>query len=287
MPQTNAPKTIQLKNNRTLVFDHPIVMGILNVTPDSFSDGGDFVDFDKAVERALVMVEEGAEIIDIGGESSRPGAEPVSVEAEIARVAPVIKALREKSDIPLSIDTYKAETAQKALEAGADIINDISALRFDPKMAQVVADNDVPLIMMHLLGTPQNMQNNPSYNNCVAEISVFFKAQIQKAVAAGIKKESIIIDPGIGFGKRLEDNLALLAQLDQFKSFGCPILVGSSRKSFINMVSPSKKTARERLGGSIASALLAFRNGADILRVHDVHETVEALKVAEAIWEKM
>lgn len=285
MSGTTTLNPIPLTQNRRLEFNRPLVMGILNITPDSFSDGGQFGSLEKATEQALRMVEEGADIIDIGGESSRPGAMPVSAEEEIKRVIPLIKAIRQISEIPISIDTYKAKTAQMALEAGADIVNDIAALRFDEAMAEVVSDYDVPLIMMHMLGTPQNMQENPSYLNCIREISEFFETQIDHASSLGIKEERIILDPGLGFGKRLEDNLEILARLSEFKSLGRPILVGSSRKSFINMISPSTKSAQERLGGSIASALIALQNGADILRVHDVYETVEAVATARAIWE--
>lgn len=286
MSDTSALNSIILPQNRKLDFARPLVMGILNVTPDSFSDGGEYVAVETALEQALRMIDEGADIIDIGGESSRPGAEPVATDEELKRVVPVIKAIREKNEIPISIDTYKAKTAESALEAGADIVNDISALRFDEAMVEVVSDYDVPLIMMHMLGTPQNMQDNPSYNDCIKEISRFFEEQIDLALAAGIKEDKLILDPGIGFGKRLEDNLTILARLRQFKSLGRPILVGSSRKSFINMISPTKKAARLRLGGSLASAIVALQNGADILRVHDVHETVEAIKTLKAIREK-
>ncbi len=276
---------IKLSANRRPGITGPLIMGILNVTPDSFSDGGKFARFEAAVAQAMQMQNEGADIIDIGGESSRPGAEPVTAEDEMERVLPVIKEIRRLSAIPISIDTYKAATAQAALEAGANIVNDISALRFDPAMVDFLARTDVPVILMHMLGTPRDMQQNPTYTDCVKEIGDFFAERIEFCRSRDIGKERIIIDPGIGFGKRLEDNLAILRELEQFKRFGLPLLVGASRKSFIGKVAPSERTAGERLGGSIAAAVVAALHGADIIRVHDVAETVEALKVARAIRE--
>ncbi len=282
--QSNAPATAtSLADGRELSYSRPLVMGVLNVTPDSFSDGGQFVSVAAAVAHALQMEREGADIIDIGGESSRPGAEPVSAEEEMARILPVITELRKQSRIPISIDTYKAATAQAALNAGADIVNDISALRFDPEMTALIAERRVPVILMHMQGTPRNMQKNPFYEDCVGEIVRFFSERVAVCREYGIEKSNIILDPGIGFGKRLSDNLEILAHLREFKRLGYPLLIGASRKSFIGMIHPVVTEARQRLGGSLAAAVTAVINGADIVRVHDVAETVEALKVVQAI----
>lgn len=260
-------------------------MAVLNVTPDSFSDGNKYFTPDSAIERALQMESEGADIIDIGGESSRPGAEPVDSDEEQARVLPVIEAIRKKSDIPISIDSYHAATVESALDAGADIVNDISALRSDSRMAEVVASKKVPVTLMHMKGTPRDMQQDPHYDNCLAEILEFFVERIEFAQDCGIAKSKIIIDPGIGFGKRLSDNLEIMAGLQRFKSFSLPLLVGLSRKSFIEMLNPVAGGPTSRIGGSIAGAVTSVLNGADIVRVHDIAETVEALKVLQAIRE--
>jgi dihydropteroate synthase len=281
--QSETIKEIGLPGGRSLKLTRPLVMGILNVTPDSFSDGGNYVDTDIAVSRALDMVEHGADVIDIGGESSRPGAEPVELTEELDRVMPVIARLRQRTDIPLSIDTYKASVAEAAIGEGVDIVNDISAFRYDPKMAEMVALSSAPVILMHMLGTPQDMQMNPNYEDCVAEIKEFFTERIAYAVEAGVDKSRIILDPGIGFGKRLSDNLEILMNLPEFGSLAMPLLVGASRKSFIGMLSPSIEPADKRIGGSVAAAVMAALYGADIVRVHDVRETVEALKVMQAI----
>jgi dihydropteroate synthase len=261
-------------------------MGIVNVTPDSFSDGGEYYGTDKAVTQAMQLVAEGADILDIGGESSRPGAEPVSLEEELRRTIPVIAALRSKTDIPISIDTYKGEVARAALEAGADMINDISALRFDPSMAKLAAETEAPVILMHMQGTPRDMQQHPHYEDCVAEIGSFFAERIEFCRNHGIAPDRLILDPGIGFGKRLEDNLAILRGLEAFKRFGRPILVGASRKAFIAGVRPKGGVPSDRLGGSVAAALVAVRNGARIARVHDVAPTVEAISLWRAIEEQ-
>lgn len=261
----------------------PQVMGILNVTPDSFSDGGRFAEPDAACEQGLRMVSDGAAIIDIGGESTRPGATPVSPDEEIRRVIPVIERIRSQSDVCLSIDTYHSATAEAALVAGANIINDVSALRFDPDMAPLIARTGAPLVLMHMLGTPKDMQTEPHYDNCVEEIASFFEERIRFCMRHGIKREKLIIDPGLGFGKRLRDNLEILAGLERFRHFGLPILVGASRKSFISALHPSDYPADKRLGGSLAAGMMAINNGADILRVHDVAPTVEALKVIRGI----
>ncbi len=278
-------RVIPLSPGRQLNLSRPLVMGILNITPDSFSDGGRYYTVDKAVERALQMEAEGADIIDIGGESSRPGSEPVSVKEESERVLPVLKVLKNHVKIPVSVDTYKAVVARQALDEGAEIINDISALRFDPAMAPLVAERKVPVILMHMLGTPRDMQKNPSYRDCVAEISQFFTERIAFAVKMGIDKSKIILDPGIGFGKRLMDNIEIIAKFKEFKKLSRPLMVGVSRKSFIGMLNPDGSFPDRRLGGSIAAAVAVVLNGADIIRVHDVAETVEALKVIQAVKE--
>ena len=261
----------------------PLVMGVLNVTPDSFSDGGRYVSVRAAVDYALAMEQQGADIVDVGGESSRPGAAPLNSKNEQARVLPVIEAIREKSAIPISIDTYHAETARLAVKAGANMINDISALRFDDEMAAVVQEAGLPIVLMHMLGEPLTMQQDPRYEDCVAEILTFLLERITFCEEAGIARANIIVDPGIGFGKRLEDNLAILAHLKRFKQFDRPLLVGASRKSFIGKLSGASQDSVERVGGSIAAALTAVANGADIVRVHDVGATVEALRVFDAI----
>ncbi len=276
---------ISLPRGRQLRFIRPLVMGILNVTPDSFSDGGEFIKPKNAVARAYEIINEGADIIDVGGESSRPGADEIKPEAEIGRVLPVIEAIRQIADLPISIDTTKADIAEEALKAGADIINDISALRVDPRMVEVAAKYDTPLILMHMLGEPKTMQTNPRYDNCIREIKEFFEERIEFCVNNGIDKEKIIIDPGIGFGKRLRDNLDILKNFDEFKTLGCPLMLGSSRKSFISKITEKEKDPAERIGGSIAAMLYAISKGCDIIRVHDVAETIEAINVYRAIEE--
>ncbi len=278
-------QAIQLANGKQLPLSRPLVMGVFNATPDSFSDGGQFDSVEKACERVEQMIAEGADIIDIGGESSRPGAEPLSVDDELKRVIPLITAIRKKTDIPIAIDTCKSEVAQKAVDAGADIVNDITSFGNSPDMAKIVADNNLPVILMHMRGNPQNMQDSPNYDSVNDEIISFFKERIDYAVTNKIDKSKIILDPGIGFGKRLSDNLSILADLENYKQLNLPLLIGTSRKSFIDMIHPSTKDADSRIGGSIASAVIAVMHGANIVRVHDVHQTVEALKVSQALME--
>lgn len=278
-------EVIPLANGRQLELSRPLVMGTLNVTPDSFSDGGRYVSRSWAVGHALEMESEGADIIDVGGESTRPGATLVEADEEIRRVLPVIEGIRKASGIAISVDTYKAATARAALEAGADIINDISGLRFDPEMAPLAARRKVPVVVMHMLGTPATMQDDPRYDDCVQEILGFFEERLEFCEAQGIERTRIIVDPGIGFGKRLSDNVEIFAGLGRFKQFGVPLLVGPSRKGFINMLHPAGKAPDHRLGGSIAAVVTAVLNGADIVRVHDVDQTVEALAVVQAIRE--
>lgn len=264
------------------VSSRPLLMGILNVTPDSFSDGGRFNTVDKALARALVMVEQGADIIDIGGESTRPGAAKVSVEEEVARVVPVIEALAKKIDIPISIDTYKSQVAQKALEAGASIVNDISGLRFDRNMGSLAARYKAGLVLMHIRGTPEDMQNDPQYGDLLGEIKTYLRDSIQMALDAGVERTAIAVDPGIGFGKTVAHSLILIKNLAYFKDLSCPIVIGASRKSFIGKLN-NDIPADQRLPGSLAAAVLAAQNGASIIRCHDVAETRQALDAARRI----
>ncbi len=263
--------------------DKTYIMGILNVTPDSFSDGGKFFTVNSALKHAEKMISEGAAFIDIGGESTRPGAESVSLEEELNRVIPVIKAVSsEFKDIPISIDTYKSQVAEKALEAGASIVNDISGLRFDPDMAKVIAEFKVPVILMHIKGTPKNMQKNPTYSNLLNEIFDYFNESLNLLNKAGGDISNVIIDPGIGFGKTFEHNLTILNRLKEFKSLGLPLLIGASRKSFIGAVL-NRENPEERVLGSLSVAVISSLKGAKILRVHDVKETYDVLKMADAI----
>ncbi len=277
------PAGIRLAGGRQIDLQRPVIMGVVNVTPDSFSDGGRYDNVEIAVQRALEIEGDGATIIDIGGESSRPGADPVPLEIEMQRVLPVIEALREKTDVTISIDTCKAEVARRAIGAGADIVNDISALRFDAELVDVVAETGVPVVLMHMLGSPKDMQVDPHYQDCVGEIADFLRERVDFAVSHGIDRDRIIIDPGIGFGKRLIDNLDILARLRVLKQFSLPLMVGASRKRFIEYLHRSGSQPHERLGGSVAAALLAVSNGADIVRAHDVRETAEALHLLEAV----
>jgi dihydropteroate synthase len=256
-------------------------MGVLNVTPDSFFDGGLYLDPARAVDRGLELAGQGADIIDVGGESSRPGSEPIPVEEEIRRVVPVIAALRKQSAAFISIDTTKALVARAAVDAGAEIINDISALRFDEDILPLAAGRDVAVVLMHMLGIPKTMQVAPSYENTLAEVKGFLVKRLAAAVQAGLTRNRIIVDPGIGFGKRLEDNLVLLNHLSTLEDLGCPILVGPSRKGFIGKL--LDLPPQDRLEGTIAAAVMSVARGAHILRVHDVQAVRRAVRVAEAI----
>ena len=258
-----------------------LVMGILNITPDSFYDGGRRIDPNRAIADGAAMVEAGAEVIDIGGESTRPGARPVSEDEEIERVLPVVRGLRRQVRIPISIDTYKSTVARHALDAGADIVNDISALRFDPDMVSLVAEEQVPVVLMHMQGTPRTMQSEPRYDDVVGEVRDFLAARLDEAMEKGVAAEAIIIDPGIGFGKTLEHNLALLRGLPVLAALGQPILVGASRKTFIGKILAVEP--EERLEGSLAAAVAAVLAGANIIRAHDVRETLRAVRIADAI----
>lgn len=256
-------------------------MGILNVTPDSFFDGDRYFSCEKAVEHAIAMAGDGADIIDVGGESTRPYSQDVSIGEELDRVIPVVEALQKELDIPISIDTYKGEVAQQALKAGASIINDISALSFDSHMASVAAEAKVPLILMHIKGTPGNMQNNPFYDDLISEILDFLRDAVKRSVTAGIKKNMIIIDPGIGFGKSFDDNLKIINGLLQFKSLESPILLGTSNKAFIGHI--LEKEPGERDTGTMATIAAGVMNGANIVRVHNVKKAVETVRIIDAV----
>ena len=260
---------------------HPLIMAIVNATPDSFSEGGAYRDVSAAVTHGLEHLEQGAEIIDVGGESTRPGSDPVPPEEELTRVLPVISGLREKTDRPISIDTVKSEVAAEALRAGAFMVNDVTAGRFDPPILGVVADAGCPYVIVHMLGEPKTMQTKPYYSLLMDDLHSFFDERLALAVKSGIKEEQIIIDPGIGFGKRREDNYAILRRLRELRVFGRPILVGASRKSFLQ--SDLGRTPQERLEESIAAGTIAMSNGADILRVHDVLPAVKSRLVVQRL----
>jgi dihydropteroate synthase len=268
--------------------DRPAVMGIVNVTPDSFSDGGRFLAPDAAVAHARALIDAGADILDIGGESTRPGARPVPEAEEIARVAVVIRTLRAGGvAVPISIDTRKAAVAEAAFAAGATILNDVSALTWDPRLAAVAAAARVPVILMHAQGTPETMQDDPRYDDVVAEVRDYLAARVAAAVAAGIDPSRIVIDPGIGFGKTIAHNLALLRAIPRLAALGHPVLIGASRKRFIGVLGSTTGAplpdGAARMPGSVAVALFAARRGARILRVHDVAETVQALRLQAAL----
>jgi dihydropteroate synthase len=273
--RVNAGNFILELGGRTLV------MGIVNVTPDSFSDGGEFFDFDTAREHALSMTAAGADIIDIGGESTRPGAEPLSQEEEERRTIPLIESLVGELEVPISIDTYKSAVAEKALDAGAAIVNDISALRLDEELGTLVADRGVPIILMHMQGMPRNMQENPVYDDVVADISRFLLERAGYAEEQGIDPASVMIDPGIGFGKTVGHNLEIVRRLEEFRSLGYPLVLGTSRKRFIGSVTGCEVT--ERMMGTAATVAFAIARGVDIVRVHDVPEMVEVVKMADAV----
>jgi dihydropteroate synthase len=273
--------TLKCRSRKLELGGYTLIMGILNVTPDSFSDGGLFAKVEAAVEHAEDMVAQGADIIDVGGESSRPGADTVSVEAEKARVLPVIERLVGTVEVPISIDTYKSSVARDALSMGACIVNDITALRGDPDMASVVAEAGAPVILMHMKGTPKDMQLDPHYDSLIPEIASFLRTRIQAAIDAGIPQNQIIIDPGIGFGKTVAHNLEIIRRLREFKSLGKPILIGTSRKSFIGKV--LGLSTDDRLEGTAASIAVAIANGADIVRVHDVKEAARVVRMTDAI----
>ena len=261
-----------------------LVMGVLNVTPDSFYDGGKYNDLERALKHARQMIEEGVDIIDVGGESTRPGSCHVSANEEMKRVIPVIKELCKETDKTISIDTYKAEVAERAIEAGAQIVNDISGLQADSKMVSVVAANNIPVVIMHIKGQPHNFPASPVYDDVISEIILFFNQKIDYAVKSGIEEKNIIIDPGIGFGKTPKQNLEILKRLDELKCINHPIMIGTSRKSFISYVLNDSKGINvsgynPQLVGTLVTLVVAITKGANIIRVHDVKETVQAVKM--------
>ncbi|MFV2053415.1 dihydropteroate synthase [Aliiroseovarius sp. YM-037] len=265
-----------------LDFDTPVLMGILNVTPDSFSDGGQFNAPDAALARALDLAQKGADIVDIGGESTRPGADFVPVDEECARTIPVIAAVRSGSGVPISIDTRKAQVGRAALEAGANVVNDVSALTFEPELAEVTAQANAPVCLMHAQGDPTTMQQNPIYDDVLLDVYDFLSDRIDAAVAKGVARDQIIVDPGIGFGKTLAHNLALLRGISLFHGLGCPILLGVSRKKFIGTIA-NVPSAEDRAPGSIATALAALSQGVQLIRTHDVSETQQAVALWQAL----
>ena len=284
---TDNPAKIIIRNKTFEWGKRTYLMGVLNVTPDSFSDGGDFNTIESALAQADSMVKSGVDIIDIGGQSTRPGAAEISLAEELERVVPVVQMLRQKADVfglvPISVDTTRAQVAKAAIEAGADIINDISGATFDSEMLSTVAQLQVPIILMHIRGTPQTMQKLTDYQDLIGEILDFLESRIVAAVAAGIDKSQIIIDPGIGFAKTYNQNLEILRQLPKFRGLDCPILVGVSRKSFIGQIL-NQPEAKQRIWGTAAACTSAIANSADILRIHDVREMHDVCLVADAIF---
>ena len=271
-------------NNKTFNWgSKTYLMGILNITPDSFSDGGEFNTIKKALDQGKMMVENGADILDIGGQSTRPGSKQISLDEELNRVIPVIEALRKDLSIPISIDTTRAIVAQKAVEAGANIVNDISGGQFDENMFNTIGKLNVPLILMHIKGTPETMQSLTQYNDLMKEIYQFFSERLECAIEAGIERKKIIIDPGIGFAKNYEQNIEILQKLDIFNSLNVPILIGTSRKSFIGHIL-NKKNPKDRIWGTASTSCAAIASGADILRVHDIPQMYDVCRVADAIW---
>ncbi|MCE5229400.1 dihydropteroate synthase [bacterium] len=261
-----------------------LVMGIVNVTPDSFSDGGKFFDIERAADHALELIAQGADILDIGGESTRPGSDAVSVEEELRRVVPVIERLAGKIQVPISIDTMKAEVARQAVAAGAQIINDVTALRGDPKMAGVAGETKAAVVLMHMIGTPKTMQQEPRYGDVVTEVGEFLRERMQAAEAAGIERERIALDPGIGFGKTLEHNVELFRRMGELAALGRPLLIGPSRKAFLGKLLGGAPP-EERLEGTIAAVVASICAGARIVRVHDVGPVAKAVKVAQELAE--
>jgi dihydropteroate synthase len=271
----------QAKDRLIEFIDRPLIMGVVNVTPDSFFDGGRYLDAEAAVSHAVRLVEEGADLLDVGAESTRPGADVVSEAEELRRAIPVVAAIARAVTVPISIDTSKASVARAALDAGAVLVNDVTALRGDPAMVDVVAQTGAGIVLMHMHGTPRTMQQTPYYDDVVAEISEFFEDRIRFAMAHGIVRRQIILDPGIGFGKLLEHNLALLARLRRFTLFECPLLVGVSQKGFLGQL--LDRPVRERQWGTAAAVAMAVDRGAGILRVHDVSAMKDVVQVAAAI----
>lgn len=279
-------KTYQLAwgRHRLSLGARTLIMGVINVTPDSFSDGGLFYRRDEAVALGEALAAQGADVLDIGGESTRPFAEPLSAREERERIIPVVRELARRLPLPISVDTMKAEVAREALEVGAALVNDISALRFDPEMSGLVAASGVPVILMHMQGTPRDMQRHPQYHDLLEEVHAFFEERLAWARDRGIPREQILIDPGIGFGKTLTHNLTLLRRLDFFQDLDCPVLIGTSRKSFIGRLT-GKDHPRDRDGGTAATTALSAWMGAHLVRVHDVATTRQVLQVTDALRE--
>jgi dihydropteroate synthase len=275
------PFILKLHDRALELGQRTLIMGILNVTPDSFSDGGRFLDPPKAIKQAVRMAEEGADIIDIGGESTRPGAESVTLEEELRRIVPLVKQLAKEIPVPVSVDSYKSEVAKQALDAGAHIINDISGLRFDNAMAGLAARYKAPVVIMHIKGTPKDMQQDPVYEDLVGEIKAYLEEGVKLAEIAGINRDQVIVDVGIGFGKTVSHNLELINRLDEFHSIGCPMLIGPSRKSFIGNI--LNLPVSERLEGTTAAVTMAISRGAHIVRVHDCGPIKRAVQIADAI----
>lgn len=268
--------------SETLVFGQlPLLMGILNVTPDSFSDGGEATGIESAISKGLQLVEDGADILDIGGESTRPGADQVSLAEELRRVVPVIEALSRRTSTPISIDTTKAEVARQALLAGATIINDISGLTFDPAMVPLAAESKAGVICMHIQGTPQTMQENPEYDDVVADLILWFQQRIQVLLAAGVKPAQIVLDPGVGFGKTADHNLQILSHISSFQALGFPVLIGHSRKRFLSKL--LGRSLEERLAGTIGVSVALANQGVEILRLHDIAANRDAIAAWQAV----
>jgi dihydropteroate synthase len=284
--ETGSVPLNHVRRLQQTVRQRTVIMGILNVTPDSFYDGGRYARAEAAVQHALQMVQDGADIVDIGGESTRPGSQPVPEEEELRRVLPVIEAVRGQVDVPISIDTTKSRVAERALQAGACMVNDISGLGFDPRMAEVVARHGALCCVMHIQGTPQTMQRNPQYEDVVRDISRYFEERLALAERAGIPRENIWLDPGIGFGKTVEHNLEILRRLREFTAFGLPILIGTSRKSFIGKIL-GDLPPEERLEGTAATVAIAIMNGANAVRVHDVREMVRVARMTDAVCRRL
>jgi dihydropteroate synthase len=281
MALQQQPEHWLVRDRALSLSERVLLMGVLNVTPDSFSDGGCYQSPEQAITRAFAMADEGADLVDIGGESSRPGSEPISLEEELARVLPVVVKLALRLPIPISIDTTKAEVARRCLDLGAAIINDISALRHDPGMADIVAQSGAGLVLMHMQGEPATMQDNPSYADVVGEVYEFLRRRRDAAVAAGIARERIAVDPGIGFGKRLADNMQLLARLSDLSSLGQPLVIGPSRKGFVGAL--LDRPVQKREWGTAAAVAAAVLQGAHIVRVHSVAEMKDVVRVSQAI----
>jgi dihydropteroate synthase len=279
--QAQKPEALDWPGHHLDLACRTAVMGILNVTPDSFFDGGAHFSLRDAVNHGLTLAREGADIIDVGGESTRPYSDPLPLDEELRRVIPVIKALAQETELTISIDTYKSEVARLAIEAGATMVNDVSALRFDPGLGPLVAEAGLPIVLMHMKGTPRDMQVNPTYEDLIGEILAFLRKAVEEAHSVGIRKELVIIDPGIGFGKSFDDNLRILRELDAFSSLGQPIMVGTSNKAFIGHTLGLPPDSRDT--GTMATVAAAVMNGADIVRVHNVKTAKETVRMIDAI----